>query len=690
MNIQSQVHVFILFISYLFINYVATTHNVEFCVYRLMKNLSGTAPENYLFFLYALESTPEYFSGCNLEDELESSFLQKLIIPMPYILTNSSSSVDITKTERTPTKLSNSRLFDVIITPTRTKYYPPPSLIDYTPMQLNNRGDKRISDLKIKGNSKYVFIDDFGFLHFLEYYAQPTTLLVLLKTCDPASSQYIHLLALQAPYLPTILLVNTQNQVLTLLRELSLEIPLNDMHNLANPINPLELHYKFYWKVKWMSTFHFLYIKVKYAENFPWELPNQCHHLVKNLVPVCTSNIMSVLTLAKEVHNQTFILYNSDDQRDLERYAKAPFRTLSVTPVTLNTVELFEAVGVRDKRTIRSMLTTYKIIKFESMKFIYCTSKTRQTSDKVPLEFTTWVYPFHKYMWLFGGFLVLMDLLSELFSGKLIVRLSMREITKQTLLRVYLFVALFAGMMIRGYYENELTSLATVPTKPDVFSTIGQFFNATFRILAAPGEVYQKWNQDMLQRSMMAMFQRDFAIHGVGERFDDVFKFVDHSLKFKEYIAEYMVNKFGYMTQSSELHLQIDKISSIMNKLKYSCHAIPERFYPTMVLQQIGLLNRYWYMKSYGLLESTGLMNVWDDWSLSGARIRAKLFASRKSVDEVTYSEEGVDAIKIEKMAAVGVILVGIYALVTVLFVLEICHNNYMDKENKVTQMFMY
>lgn len=61
-------------------------------------------------------------------------------------------------------------------------------------------------------------------------------------------------------------------------------------------------------------------------------------------------------------------------------------------------------------------------------------------------------------------------------------RLTMQNITKEQLTRLYLFVALFVGMMIRGYYEGEITSLVTVPEPKKLYQTIKEMFEENYNL----------------------------------------------------------------------------------------------------------------------------------------------------------------------------------------------------------------
>ncbi len=55
------------------------------------------------------------------------------------------------------------------------------------------------------------------------------------------------------------------------------------------------------------------------------------------------------------------------------------------------------------------------------------------------------------------------------------------NLQKERFFRKYTFIALFVGMMIRNYYENELTSLVTVSQPEKVFASFKDLFDDEYR-----------------------------------------------------------------------------------------------------------------------------------------------------------------------------------------------------------------
>lgn len=634
----------------------------EACIYSVIENVSGMQQDQYIFHLFGMGLEPTFFPDCQPANGLKASFVQLVVISSPVVPIESLAFAGVNVVlYKHPSKLSANQ-FDIIITPTCTPYYPQGFKTVMDPV-FQNIEDKRMQT-EIFRNKTYKYVDEYGQTHYQGFVTRPTTIFLLIKNCP--SVGYMNSLARYHVFTPTILLVDPVNYDLFLLKHFRSEVPLGS--SLLHDFTCMSERFKIGQQV--LSTVHFLYFKYMYADRYPSEHPSDCQQAILKLSPVCDAMVMTILTLARQSNNQSVIMYNYYSELDRNLFQKAtPYSVHSIIPLFENVLDALAGRNVKNDNTIFALMSTYIVVSFDHIKLIYCKQCKNDGANSVP-DFTTWIYPFNKYMWVFGCFLVSMDLFSGVFSGNVLKTFSFKAVTKQNLLRIYLFVTLFAVMMIRGYYENQITGLVIVPENPQPYKTLDKLFSESFKLIVVPDSPINLL--DPLGKGEWPMLRKEFEFHGVANMLNSSimrYKLVNQSYTdlFKQHFTR---SKLVYMTLNSMFKLDFDIIQSAVPRTGVTCFVMPTELYNTMTIYQMHLYNRNFYQKSYQFLQQSGLTLLWRIWSQHGDRLRRRIyFGKGRGIQD--YSVGNMDDIKLEKILAVVVVSSGIMFIALVIFVIE-------------------
>lgn len=345
----------LLLISFVLITCTAHKTQELGCLQRVMEKISGNHQDHYVFYLFGMGLQPARFPDCQpkFHPFFQMLFLTSPVVPLSLGI---SSSVNVFLHKHT-TKLAENQ-FDIIITPACTPYYPAGSLAPIDPV-FQNIEYNRLGWALLWRFQFYKFFDEYGKLHFQGFVSRPTTMFVLIQNC--ASKFYKTSFSRDLPMIPTIILVNPKTYQFSLLKQLRREIPLQQRQfgfKCINPIIVFQLSISNLGRP--LNHLRFGYFKYMYAYRYPNELPSQCLNIVFKLSPVCSSQIMSILTLARDLFNETVTMYNYFDTRELRTYNKLkPINT--IFPLLKRAIYTLYLRNITYDNTIHNFVTMYNV-----------------------------------------------------------------------------------------------------------------------------------------------------------------------------------------------------------------------------------------------------------------------------------------------------------------------------------------
>lgn len=667
-----------------------------FCVYRTLEEISGQSPDFYTFYFFAFDEYLNSFPDCTPLLNSAYPFMQFVVFPTPLVpisytfnfqtFKNVRSVIEpVTVIERPVTKLSLQH-FDVLVQPSCKSYYPEISNFDLNNMypDYSTYTNPQFRDLKRLTKKLYnsVMIDLYGLLKFPTFFDVPQTLLLFVRTCN--SPLFLHVLYMKRLAIPSIATVSADIGQLSVVRY-GAEVPLESVSPVWDYLNPLQINRLFNFKIGNIPASQ--KIVPVYHESVPYAIvkfaPENCLKPKITFSSVCSPELMSILTLVNQVHNSTSNLITIDDSIQTPNRSNYFFwNQPAIIPYRMKITEWMRRESysnprMKDKSLQHRFTTTLKILYFDCIRLIYCKPKIK---DDDP-DFTAWVNPFHQHLWLLGSFMALVDLITKLSSSSFLQLLTFREITKQQLLRVYLFVALFVGMMIRSYYENEITSLVVAPRHKTVGTNLSEIFSESYEILWTSNGAIGQADREIEPRWPRYQFTRDFMREKIDRLIErkNPFKRVDLYDKFEKHIVEYLTQKFMYPIMQSTLDLEYSIIGHIMHIVKFDCHVTTVKFYNTKFAYRIALVNRHWYMVSFLWIEQSGLLGKWKDWSAFAEKLKRRL-SKKRNMDLENVSLEGADLIGLKKVMAAMAVFGGLMLATFIIFLAEVVYIQFQGR----------
>ncbi|CAL8116375.1 unnamed protein product [Orchesella dallaii] len=656
----------------------------SFELQSLVSKIVSTSPEHFVFYFFAVEHLSQgpdnkvSLAYC-LNFPTLTSCPQQLTFSGPLAHgTNPNNMVGSITLKRTTTKFSLKR-FDIVITPTCTPFY-------------NTSNENVAPNVQRRhGFSGWTLVDDYGLYRFTLLFSFPSTLFVLIKNCP--SERYRRVALQNEPLLPVILELKSLSNVdysnmkiVTLRKEFSFEKGLVNRKNQKDSyMDPTILHKYAYRNAHGMNL-HLAYYPSPYStyeRNHP-DSTEDCLTLASQLLPICSPEIMIVLTVGKETHNMSVFLYDlistANNRNDLSKYyARLHTELNPVSPPTVlqlaNYMDLFNSFKhlFGDEWVPENTITLLHSIKFDSLKLIYC--KNDQAGNlRQNINFKLWVHVFDNSIWMIitvWSFVVLLAALKnrdfETWIVELVQQLVvLRDSSVETFKKCCCFILLFTGMMLRGYYENEITSLITAPPPPIVYPSLGGILNDGYKILWSP-YIRSVKLQIMLPKTVppSEILHHEFLTYGISSVNNSLHQIKDHNNS--DYYDEHVLNYFGKfsakrrklafvsLSSSAELQKAVVKAEVLEHtkelKLKgvTDCFIVEKDFYHMMRVYQIGLLSRHWFKQSVSRIQNSGLPSLWESWAIYGEKLRSKIVLAPR---HYSRSEITIDDIKILKFLA--------------------------------------
>lgn len=427
-----------------------------------------------------------------------------------------------------------------------------------------------------------------------------------------------------------------------------------------------QLHRRLYWKPEGVQDiFHYGYTPAPYASARPGEHVRHCLTKLPNLMPICSDMTMSVLTLATYVHNNSVYLYNCKDASEAWAHIFAPEAKFLVTTKIGGWQQDWDNLNLNIKIMGKYGSSLERITLFENLHLLYCKRNIVKLSK---LEFSVWLYPYNKYTWILAGLLSAIDVAGS-FLGcfRYLEHINLKF--KRELGRYYLLVFIMCGMMLRGYYENELTSLVTVPESVRGFYSLGEMLESNYRI-ALHGFI-DKLALSAFLHGFEKIFGADFKFRNISSPLNTSFEFVDRQPNSRALYNKTANNSFAFPVLSSLASFEEEILRQSTNMSELTCFKSPFHFYSTFQSYDITLVNTVWYKQSLGWLDSAGLPPRWREWSLFAEGLRMKLSYGMGKVPE-EYSVDNVDDIKLSKINAVLVLVALLHLLTLIVFCVEV------------------
>lgn len=633
-----------------------TTYNIEPSLSNLIYSLTHNSADDFVLYFYAVSPSPTY--GDTLTRQL--SHQPYLVFPYPLIpIVDWVSDVD--QVPRPIRKLSR-RQFDAIITPVCTSYYSIPistySNIFLQGINILQANDPRIpKTLRSSVLDAKVVVDVHGSYTFEDLLSYPlTTVSIYIENCNDKS--YVKKPAESIHLSPLVLIYNSFVNQLSLLKEFKVQECLVTEH----AVDVTQLHRELYWKAEGVQgAFHYIYELPSYATTRPGEHVSKCLNTLPKFMPICSHMIMSMLTLAKYVHNNTVLLYNRKIRTELfEQLISRNNKYLVQTRVGGRRQEL-ESLQITGELLRRLHNKFEKISSIENIYLQYCKRNTMKLSK---VQFGVWLGPFNKYTWLFAITLGVIDSVGRSLGCFACLR-NVKLKYKEEFMRYYLFVFIWCGMMLRCYYENGLTSLITVPDSIQGYHTLKELFEANYRIVISNG-IFQPI---LLSAIMQKIFGTYFRGTSSLQMFNTTFYIVKAENK-RFTLKQLAFGLYAFPVKASYANFEDSILRQSVSTSNMVCFKSPFAFYSTTETFDLQLVNAYWYMTSMGWLENSGLPHHWREQSLFAEGLRSNIpYGMRKP--PVVYSIDTVDDIRREKIFALLLILIGLHLASLILLLVE-------------------
>ncbi|CAL8130138.1 unnamed protein product [Orchesella dallaii] len=362
---------------------------------------------------------------------------------------------------------------------------------------------------------------------------------------------------------------------------------------------PLKFHKKNMYRANFRS------VSYAYAPTFhnqPEDVLLYCSKFVTKLNSMyCDSKVMVIVSL-KKLHNFTFTIYNlrNKSQRKAFKDDTDPYILSAKTDFRSTLKFAFDASYSHDS----------------SKGLLYCGKESRAEIKNTIMH---WIEPFAVLLWLYCFMLLGIPFLFALLSTKSYsyslgiiygaVGVILRQYT-DVVGRKLLISTSFFGLIVGGFYESQITSLAIVQLPIKTIQSLQELLRKEYKILVEEEHILGQYKHDFKIRDVLDKFNESWFIYAsADDDYASVVRILLNLLATKKYAT---ILPTSYIFNNA---LQFaERIRRDTGAAEFHCYGIPEELVKDRNYWTLTVKNKYWVKKSMHHMQEAGLYEIWNRW----------------------------------------------------------------------------
>ncbi|CAL8130070.1 unnamed protein product [Orchesella dallaii] len=334
------------------------------------------------------------------------------------------------------------------------------------------------------------------------------------------------------------------------------------------------------------------------------------HFAKKHNALYCDSRVMLIVSL-KKMQNLTVTIHNSMNKLGSIAFLSSPDPYIKMLDLVFST----NTIGLASKLSYSHE---------NSKAIFYCNKDARAENG---IKFMHWFEPFTAFLWLYCFMLLGIPFLVTFIStssgsGSLgiiygVVGVILRQFTDVVGRKLLIFTSFF-GLIVGGFYESQITSLAIVQLPPETIQSLQELLQKGYKILRVKEYPVEQFENEFKMRKLLDKFNESWFIYG---SIDD-----DYDTRSELQVSLLATQKYAVITSTFYLWDNLVRYTKAVRNAagvaEFNCHNIPDELVKRAVYWEMTLKNRYWVLKSIRHTYEAGLHELWNRCSKRAAKLQ--------------------------------------------------------------------